>query len=85
MQRYNHTPFREALLRMVERIGPDHLAWGTDIPQNLRHYTYLQCIDSIRVSCADILSKTDIDLILGGTMARIMEIPTFSPGSAGED
>ena len=73
---YPMPQIRSALLRMVERIGADRLAWGTDIPQNLRHYTYLQCIDSIRVNCADILGKTDVDLILGGTMARIMELPT---------
>ena len=58
---YPMPQIRSALLRMVERIGADHLAWGTDLPQNLRHYTYLQCIDSIRVNCADILGKMDID------------------------
>ena len=71
---YPMPQIRPALLQMVERMGADHVAWSTDIPQNLRHYTYLQCIDSIRVNCNDILSESDIDFILGGTMARIMKM-----------
>jgi predicted TIM-barrel fold metal-dependent hydrolase len=63
---------RPVLEQMARQIGADRLMWGTDIPQNLRHYTYRQSHEAISRYCEDILSKTEIDQILGGNMARLM-------------
>ena len=57
---------------MARQIGTDRLLWGTDIPQNLRHYTYRQSHEAISRYCADILSRAEIDQVLGGNMARLM-------------
>ena len=63
---------KPVLEQMARQIGADRLMWGTDIPQNLRHYTYRQSHEAISRYCEDILSRDEIDLILGGNMARLM-------------
>jgi len=63
---------KPVLEQMARQIGADRLMWGTDIPQNLRHYTYRQSHEAISRYCEDILSKTEIDQVLGGNMARLM-------------
>ena len=65
---------KPVLEQMARQIGADRLMWGTDIPQNLRHYTYRQSHEAISRYCEDILSRDEIDLILGGNMARLMGI-----------
>ena len=56
---------------MVERIGADHLMWGTDMPFQNRHCTYRQSRDHIEKYC-DFLNQEEIDLIMGGTAARVL-------------
>lgn len=63
---------KPVLEQMARQIGTDRIMWGTDIPQNLRHYTYRQSHEAISRYCEDILSKIEIDQILGGNMARLM-------------
>ena len=58
---------------LVDRFGPDRLIWGTDMPIVMRFYTYRQCLDHMR-ACADFLAAADLDLILGGNMARLMGV-----------
>jgi len=64
---------RSTLKLLAERLGAEQLLWGTDIPMLLRHYTYRQSIDSFHMYC-DFLSTKEMDLILGGNMARIMKL-----------
>ena len=67
-------PYREALptlQSMVERIGADRLMWGTDMPFQNRHCTYRQSIDHVVKYC-DFLSQEEMDLIMGGTAARVL-------------
>ena len=64
---------RPTLEMLAQRIGPDRLMWGTDIPMVLRHYTYRQNLDFIRKYC-DFLSAEEMDKIFGGNMARLMGI-----------
>ena len=67
-------PYREAIptfQSMVEHIGADRLMWGTDMPFQNRHCTYKQSIDHIVKYC-DFLSQEEIDLIMGGTAARVL-------------
>ena len=67
-------PYREVwpiLEAMVERIGADHLLWGTDMPFQNRFCTYRQSRHWIEKYC-DFLSSDDLAAIMGGTAARIL-------------
>jgi predicted TIM-barrel fold metal-dependent hydrolase len=70
---YPMPQMRPVLEKMARRIGADRLIWGTDIPMVMRHYTYRQSLDSIRLYC-DFLGTREMDMILGGNMARLMGI-----------
>ena len=56
---------------MVERIGAEHLLYGTDMPFQNRHCTYRQSRDLIENYCP-FLSSEERDLIMGGTAARVL-------------
>ena len=69
-------PYREVIPTieaMVEHIGADHLLWGTDMPFQNRHCTYQQSRVHIEKYCTS-LSREQIDLIMGGTAARILKL-----------
>ena len=69
-------PFRNAeptVKEIVERIGSDRVIFGTDIPMVGRFWTYRQTIDQYRVHC-DFLSDQDRANILGGTVARLLDL-----------
>ena len=48
---YPMPQMRPTLETMVERIGPERIMWGTDIPIVLLHWTYRQSLDYIRRYC----------------------------------
>ncbi len=75
---YPMPQMRPTLETMVERIGADRLMWGTDIPIVLLHWTYRQSLDFIRNYC-DFIDSDDMELILGGNMARFLRL--IPPGS----
>ena len=62
------------LEQMVERIGADHLLWGTDMPFQNRFCTYRQSRDWIEKYC-EFLTREDRTWIMGGTAARILGLP----------
>ena len=69
-------PYREvmpAIEAMVEHIGADRLLWGTDMPFQNRHCTYRQSRDHIEKYCT-FLSQEQLDLIMGGSAARILKL-----------
>ena len=66
---------RETLRDMVDRLGADRILWGTDIPIVLLHWTYLQSLNYIRNYC-DFMSRSEMELVLGGNMARLMDCET---------
>ena len=68
------------LEQVVERMGADRLIWGTDIPMVMRHYTYRQSLDSVRLYC-DFLSDDQKAQILGGTMVRMMGLEPSDRGA----
>ena len=68
---YPMVEVRPTIEECARRIGPDRLMWGTDMPIVTRFWTYQQNIDFIRLYC-DFLSSNDLDLIFGGTVARLM-------------
>ena len=57
----------------IERIGADRIIWGTDIPIVMLHWTYRQSLDYIRSYC-DFIPDEDMELILGGNMARLLRL-----------
>ena len=57
--------------QLVRYMGPDRIIWGTDIPMVLRFYTYRQNLDHIRRNC-DFLASSEVDMIVGGNMARLL-------------
>ena len=69
-------PYREVpptIEEMARRIGADHLLWGTDMPFQNRHCTYRQSRDHIESYCT-FLTREELDLIMGGTAARILSL-----------
>ena len=62
---------RPTMEKLVERIGVDRLLWGTDMPIVMRSWTYRQCLEHMRI-CCDFLDADQVDLIVGGNMARLM-------------
>ncbi|MCH8062388.1 MAG: amidohydrolase [Chloroflexi bacterium] len=69
-------PYREiwpTLEEMVDRIGADRLMWGTDMPFQNRHCTLRQSRDWIEKYCK-FLDREKLDMIMGGTAARILGI-----------
>ena len=74
-------PYREiwsTLEEMVERIGASKLLWGTDMPFQNRFCTYRQSRKWIEEYC-EFLSSEDLAEIMGGTVARILDLNP-SPG-----
>ncbi len=67
-------PYREiwpAIEEMVGRIGAGQLMWGTDLPFQNRHCTYLQSRALLEKYCA-FLDAGEVDAIMGGTVARVL-------------
>ena len=70
---YPYAGVRSTLQEMAERIGPDRLLWGTDMPFQNRFCTYRQSRDWIEKYCS-FLSADDINRIMGGTAADILNV-----------
>jgi predicted TIM-barrel fold metal-dependent hydrolase len=62
---------RPVMEQLVRHMGPNRIIWGTDIPMVLRFYTYRQNLDHIRRNC-DFLASSEVDMIVGGNMARLL-------------
>jgi predicted TIM-barrel fold metal-dependent hydrolase len=69
-------PYPEAQ-RLIEdmrnKLGADRLVWGSDMPNVERFCTYRQSIDYVRRYCS-FLTASEKDLILGGTMDRLLGV-----------
>ena len=55
--------------RLVEALGADRIAWGTDWPY-IGEQSHVELIGAIRG--APFLSEAEVDLILGGTASRVL-------------
>lgn len=70
-------PFVEGqkmLQRLCEEVGAQKFMWGTDMPYASGYWcTYKQALDFIRIHC-DFLSQDEMDLILGGNVARLFNL-----------
>ena len=68
-------PFAEAqpiVREYYERLGPDRLVWGSDMPNVERNCTYKQCLDYLRLHC-DFIPQADMDKICGDNIVRLFE------------
>jgi predicted TIM-barrel fold metal-dependent hydrolase len=69
-------PYPEAqalICDLRDKLGADRLVWGSDMPNVERFCTYPQSLDYVRRYCP-FLSAAEKDLILGGTIARLLGI-----------
>lgn len=67
-------PYREAwpiVRRLYERLGPEKLVWGSDMPNVERHCTYRQSLEYLRSYC-DFIPTAEMSLICGGNVVRLM-------------
>ena len=69
---------RSIIREYYERLGPDHLIWGSDLPNVERFCTYRQSLDYLRLHC-DFISNVDMDKICGGNTARLFKDPLPRP------
>ena len=81
-------PFIEAqpiIREYYNRLGPDRLAWASDMPNVERHCTYKQSLDYLRKHC-DFIPSTDMDKICGDNVARLFMNPkeAFQKGASRE-
>ena len=78
-------PYRECwpmLEQLVRRIGADRLVWGTDMPFQNRFCTYRQSRDYIEKYAPAFLDGDQIAAIMGGTAARLLNLPAKAPEAA---
>ncbi|MBX3069122.1 MAG: amidohydrolase family protein [Thermomicrobiales bacterium] len=74
-------PYRDALEEiraLYGECGGAALVWGSDVPNVLRHCTYSQSLEYLR-RYADFIPPSDMDQILGGTLARFFGLPSDQP------
>jgi predicted TIM-barrel fold metal-dependent hydrolase len=62
------------LKEITRNFGADRLIWGTDMPIVLRHFTYKQCLDQIKIHGKEVLTNEEIKMISGGTMQKLMNL-----------
>jgi len=57
--------------QFYERLGPEKLIWGSDMPNVERHCTYRQSLDYVRNHC-DFIPSRHMDLICGENIKQLM-------------
>jgi L-fuconolactonase len=63
---------REVFRAIYEAYGAHRLCWGSDFPAAMPFLTYAQSLEVVRSHC-DFLDRSARDLILGDTMAGILQ------------
>ncbi|HEY7030428.1 MAG TPA: amidohydrolase family protein [Thermomicrobiales bacterium] len=71
-EEYPYPRTLERVRRLYQECGPASLVWGSDMPNVLRHCTYTQALNHIRLH-ADFIPPADLDLVLGGNLVRLFE------------
>ena len=69
-------PYSDAMWivrKLYEYYGPERLCWASNYPPVARASTYQHSLEAVRMHCSFIAEK-DMDLILGGNMARLLEL-----------
>jgi len=68
-EEYPYPRALDCVRRLYDECGPAALAWGSDMPNVLRHCTYAQVLNHIRLH-ASFIPPADLDLVLGGNLTR---------------
>lgn len=74
-------PFPEldpALRTLYQRVGPNRLVWGSDMPNVERNITYRQSLQYLRI-VADWIPADDMDRLLGLNILRLLRTPSSAP------
>lgn len=69
---YPYVEARPIVRLYYERLGPDKLVWGSDLPNVERHCTYRQSLDYLRRHC-DFIPGADMAKICGANTARLFD------------
>jgi predicted TIM-barrel fold metal-dependent hydrolase len=69
VEEYPYPRVLDRVRRLYGECGPAALAWGSDMPNVLRHCTYAQALNHVRRH-ADFIPPPDRDLVLGGNLMR---------------
>lgn len=73
IEEYPYRQSFEAAQYLYDTCGPEALVWGSDMPNVLRHCTYAQSLEYLRRH-ADFIPSADVELILGGNLARLFRL-----------
>ena len=66
---------------LYEQFGATRLCWGSDYPVSQRYMTYRQTLEIVRTHCRFIPDE-DMQMILGGTMQRLLQNRRVEEGPA---
>ncbi len=58
--------------QFYQRLGPEKLVWGSDMPNVERFCTYRQCLEYMRFYC-NFIPASEMDLICGDNLVRMFE------------
>jgi len=70
---YPYPQARLIIKELYERLGPEKLLWGSDMPNVERNCTYKQSLDYLVRYC-DFIPAKEMDLIIGGNAARLLKL-----------
>ena len=70
MWEYPYVEARPVVREYYERLGPDRLVWGSDMPNVERNCTYRQSLDYLRLHC-DFIPPADMAKICGTNIAGL--------------
>jgi predicted TIM-barrel fold metal-dependent hydrolase len=70
---YPYAQTRAIIKELYEKLGPEKLLWGSDMPNVERNCTYKQARDYLVRYC-DFIPPGHMDLIVGGNAARLLKL-----------
>ena len=68
---YPYADTHEIVRALYQAFGPTRMAWGSDYPVVRFFMTHKQSLEAFRTHC-DFVTAADKEMILGGTMARLL-------------
>jgi len=70
---YPYAEVHPLIKQLYDKLGPEKLVWGSDIPNIERNCTYRQGLDYLRHHCT-FLSASDKNLLFSGNILRLLDI-----------
>ncbi len=68
---YPYTDCMGIVRKLYAHYGAERLCWASNYPPVARASTYRHALETVRTHCS-FVAKADMDLILGGNMARLL-------------